>query len=65
VTSAVLVRWSWAFAIFCGYLREDLEVQLRDGSLEDITPEQAQQTIYGIKNLEGGLLADFRELSHR
>jgi hypothetical protein len=29
--------------IFVRYLREDLENQLRNGTLEDMTPEQAQQ----------------------
>ena len=29
--------------IFVRYLREDLENQLRNGTLEDMTPEQAQE----------------------
>jgi hypothetical protein len=49
--------------IFVRYLREDLEKQLRDGTL-DMTPEQAQQAIYNTQLLEGSLLSDFPELSH-
>jgi len=49
---------------FLGCLREDLAEQLRDGSLEDMTPEQAQQAIYGVLILEGSLQAEYPELSH-
>jgi hypothetical protein len=50
--------------IFVRYLREDLEKQLRDGTLEDMTPEQAREAIYNTQLLEGSLLSDFPELSH-
>ena len=46
------------------YLREDLEKQLRDGTLTDMTLAQAQQAIYGAQILEGSLLTDFPELTH-
>ena len=46
------------------YLREDLENQLRNGTLEDMTPEQAQEAIYNTQLLEASLLMDFPELSH-
>jgi hypothetical protein len=49
---------------FLRCLREDLAEQLCDGSLEDMTPEQAQQAIYNVQILEGSLQADFPELSH-
>jgi hypothetical protein len=44
--------------IFVRYVREDLENQLRDGRLKDMSPEQAQQAIYGAQLLEGSLKAD-------
>jgi hypothetical protein len=50
--------------IFVRYLREDLENQLRDGTLEDMTHEQARQAIYGAQILEGSLQSDYPELSH-
>jgi hypothetical protein len=50
--------------IFVRYVREDLEIQLRDGTLEEMTPEQAQQAIYGAQILEGSLQSDYPELSH-
>ena len=50
--------------IFVRYLREDLENQLRNGTLKDMTPEQAQEAIYNTKILGGSLLSDFPELSH-
>jgi hypothetical protein len=50
--------------IFVRYLREDLENQLRNGTLKDMTPEQARQAIYGVKILEDSLQADHPELSH-
>jgi hypothetical protein len=45
-------------------LREELENQLRNGTLEDMTPEQAQEAINNTKILEGSLKADFPEVGH-
>jgi hypothetical protein len=36
-------------------VREGLQMQLRDRSLKDMTPEQAQQAIYGCQILEDSL----------
>jgi hypothetical protein len=47
--------------IFVRYLREDLENQLRNGTLKDMTPEQAREANTQI--LEGSL-TDYPELSH-
>jgi hypothetical protein len=50
---------STAFALSCGSWREDLEIQLRDGTLKEMTPEQPQEAIYGGSDPggkpEGGL----------
>jgi hypothetical protein len=45
--------------ILLQYVRETMATQLRDGNLEDMTTEQAQQAIYNIQILEGSLLTDF------
>jgi len=50
--------------IFVRYLREDLEKQLRDGTLEDMTPEQAREAIYNTQLLEGSLKAGFPEVGN-
>jgi hypothetical protein len=49
---------------FLRCLREDLSAHLREGSIKDMTPEQAQQAIYAIQLLEGSLQADYPELTH-
>ena len=49
--------------IFVRYLREELENQLRDGTLKDMTPEQAREAIHNTLILEGSL-TDYPELSH-
>jgi hypothetical protein len=49
--------------IFVRCLREDLENQLRDGTLKNMTPEQAREAIYNTKILEGSL-TDLPEVGH-
>jgi hypothetical protein len=49
---------------FLQELRKDLEEQLREGRLEDMSPENAQAAIYGIQIFEGSLRADYPELPH-
>jgi hypothetical protein len=49
---------------FVRCVREGLETQLRDRSLKDMTPEQAQQAIYGCKIFEESLQATYPELCH-
>ena len=39
-------------------IREGLEIELRDGGLQDLTPEAAQQAIHGCQMLEESLQAD-------
>ena len=43
---------------------EGLETGLRDGSLEDMTPEQAQEAIYAIRIFQGTLQGDYPESKH-
>jgi hypothetical protein len=50
--------------LFRSILLEELETGLRDGNLEDMTPEQAQQAIYGIRIFQGTLQENFPESKH-
>jgi hypothetical protein len=49
---------------FVQSVREELETQLHDRSLEDMTPEQAQQAICGCRIFEESLRADYPDLYH-
>jgi len=49
---------------FVRCVREGLEMGLRDRSLEDISPEMAQEAIYGCQIFEESLRADYSELCH-
>lgn len=49
---------------FLRCLREDLEEQLREDRLENMSPENAQAAIYGIQIFEDSLRADYPELPH-
>jgi hypothetical protein len=44
--------------------REDLEQQLRDHELKHMSPEKAQQAIYGLRLFEDSLRADYSEIVH-
>jgi hypothetical protein len=46
---------------FVGFVREELEAQFREGNVEDMTPEKAQQAIYGCQIFEDSLRADYPE----
>jgi hypothetical protein len=39
-------------------IREGLEIGLREGDLQDLTPQNAQQAIYGCRILEDSIQAD-------
>jgi hypothetical protein len=45
-------------------VRQDLEVQLRDGKLDSMTPENARQAIYACTIFEDSLRVDCPESSH-
>jgi hypothetical protein len=49
---------------FLRCLREDLNADLCDDSLEDMTPDEAQQAICVIQILEESLQTEYPELSH-
>jgi hypothetical protein len=49
---------------FVRAVREELEAQLHDRSLEDMTPNQAQQAIYGCRIFEESLRAHYPDLYH-
>jgi hypothetical protein len=49
---------------FVRSVREELETQLRDRSLEDMTPNEAQQAIYGCQIFEESLRSDYPEFPH-
>ena len=49
---------------FVRSVREELETQLHDRSLEDMTPKQAQQAIHGCRIFEESLRAHHPDLCH-
>jgi hypothetical protein len=49
---------------FVRSVREELETQMRDRSLKNMTPKEAQRAIYGCQVVEASLWADYSERCH-